>query len=83
MNISALLLFIQQSNISQAILLLYLAIAVIIAGYNWLYLYHSIHVTTKHMGLNAPIYMGNLIKISIFLALLTAALSGIFFVIGS
>lgn len=75
MNSSTIISYLQGSNIKQAIIMVYLVMAIIIVCYNWLYLSHSLHVTAKHMGLNAPAPIRQTIKISITLSLLTAILS--------
>ncbi|HVF69476.1 MAG TPA: hypothetical protein VNA13_02825 [Xanthomonadales bacterium] len=75
MNSSVITQFLQENGFKQAVIILYLTLAIAIACYNWLYLYHSLHVTTKHMGLNAPLYIRGIIKTSIFLAVFTVGIS--------
>ncbi len=75
MNISTVISHLQESSIKQSIIILYLVMAIVIVCYNWLYLSHSLHVTAKHMGLNAPVSIRQTIKLSIIISLLTALLS--------
>ncbi len=75
MNTSTILGYLQGSGIKQFIIILYLVMAIVIVCYNWLYLSHSLHVTAKHMGLNAPVSIRQTIKISIILSFLTAIFS--------
>jgi hypothetical protein len=75
MNVSTVINYLQGSSIRQLIIISYLFLAIVIVCYNWLYLYHSLHVTAKHMGLNTPVAIRQTIKISIMLSLVTAILS--------
>lgn len=83
MNLEGITSVFQAKSFEAAILVVFFAIALLIAGYNWFYLYHSLHVSSKHMGLDPSSHIGNLIKASIFLALLAAGLSGLFFIVGT
>lgn len=82
MNTSIIITFLHEIGFKQAVLVLYAVLAVIVAGYNLLYLSHSLHVTTDHMGLNAPKQIRTILKMSIFLAIITASLSIFFLLFG-
>lgn len=73
--------YLQRMGINEIVLFICFILAMLTAGYNWLYLNHSLHISTEHMGLNAPKYIRSIIKISIFIALVTAFLSAFFLII--
>mgnify|MGYP001791593295 CR=1 FL=1 len=80
MNDLNILTVLNTKTIKEFILLIYLIIALIALSYNRLYLYHSLHVSSKHMGLNAPPFIRNLIKFCMLIAGITV-LSCAFFLI--
>lgn len=69
---------VNNTNFKIAILLLYAVIAVVVFSYNWLYLYHSLHVSSKHMGLNAPPSIRRVIKLCIVIAGITVVMIAFF-----
>jgi hypothetical protein len=64
-NISTVL---NEGGFKALILVFYLVIALSVLLYNRLYLYHSLHVSAKHMGLNSPPFIRNIIKFCILIA---------------
>jgi hypothetical protein len=82
MNVLQITSFLHDLGFKQAVLLLYILLAAIFAGYNVLYLNHSLHVTTHHMGLNAPKHIRTVLKISIFFAAFTGIFSLLVLIVG-
>ncbi len=82
MNISNLTAYLQLTGYKSIILVIYLFVATFIACHNWLYLYHSLHVSSKHMGLNSPPYVRRIIKINITISVFTVLLIIFFLILG-
>lgn len=71
------------SGLKTALLAAYLLVAVMLVSYNWLYLYHSLHVSTRHIGLNSPQFIRRIIKACIGLSLVTAVFIMLLLILGS
>lgn len=63
------------SGFKAILLALIILAALFVVGYNWLYLTQSLHVSSKHIGLTSPKYLKRIVRISIFLAVVTIFLS--------
>lgn len=53
----------------------FLFISLTITVVNVIYLNQSLHVTSHHMGIRAPLYLRNIIKVGVFVSLLSAGCS--------
>lgn len=82
MNTSLITNFIVLHSSKTAILIVLLIIGILTASYNRLYLYHSLHVTGKHMGINASKFIGGLIELGVVIAILTVIAAVFFLVTG-
>lgn len=75
MNIDYILAIIREEGFKQIILVFFIIFSGILVGFNVLYLNQSLHITSKHMGITSPVYLRQLIKIGIFLAVFSAGFS--------
>jgi hypothetical protein len=75
MNIDSIFEITRQEGFKQIILMAFIIFSGILVGFNLLYLNQSLHITSKHMGIDSPVYLRQLIKIGIFFAVISAGFS--------
>jgi hypothetical protein len=72
MNMEAVTNILGDAGLRRAILILFLAFSIVLAGYNTLYLSQSLHITARHMGIESPLYLKQVIKVGIFSSVVSA-----------
>ncbi|HSW48028.1 MAG TPA: hypothetical protein VLG67_03005 [Candidatus Saccharimonadales bacterium] len=82
MNSEIITNFILLHSFKSVVLIVILAVAVLTASYNRLYLYHSLHVTGKHMGINASVFIKRFIELGVIIAMITVLAAAFFLVTG-
>ena len=75
MNIELFLNTLKSVEMLQVIAIIFSVLSIGLIVYNILYINQSLHITSSHMGIKAPRYLKSMIKIGIFITILSALFS--------